>query len=248
MYDSNIGVGQGSVLLPILSTLYIAPIFHMLNFWVMNHSSLDRLPLSSFLSFVDNGLLIATDSSYIKTHDTLRLAYTHILSLFRDFGLIMEHSKTELFNFALSPGDTRLLSPPMDLGFAPFTGENRLVAKKTWRYLGVFFDWNLTFREHVKYYATKSISTVRCMRILGNSMWGLSPKYKRILYILCVIPVATYGLGCWYRPGTRGFKANMKMVNLTHSQGARWIMGAFRTAPTGGVLASAGLMPMHLTI
>jgi retron-type reverse transcriptase len=132
MYDSNVGVGQGSVLSPILSTLYIAPIFHMLNLWIANHSSVDSLPLSSFLSFVDNGLLIAMDSSYTKTHDTLRLAYTHILSLFRDFGLIMEHSKTELFNFALSPGDTRLLSPSMDLGFMLFTGENRLVAKKTW--------------------------------------------------------------------------------------------------------------------
>jgi hypothetical protein len=132
MYDSNVGVGQGSVLSPILSTLYIAPIFHMLNLWIMNHSSVDSLPLSFFLSFVDNGLLIATDSSYTKTHDTLRRVYTHILSLFRDFGLIMEHSKMELFNFALSPGDTRSLSPSMDLGFAPFTGENRLVAKKTW--------------------------------------------------------------------------------------------------------------------
>jgi hypothetical protein len=79
-------------------------------------------------------------------------------------------------------------------------------------------------------------------------MQGLSPKYKRVLYISCIIPVATYGLGCWYRLGTRGFKANMKMVNLMHSQGTRWIMGAFRTALTGGVLASAGLMPMHLTI
>jgi hypothetical protein len=170
MYDSNVGVGQGSVLSPILSTLYISPIFHMLNLWVANHYSTDRLSLLSFLSFVDDGLLIASDISYIKVHDTLRDAYTHILSLFRDFGLIMEHSKTELFNFAWSSGDTRLQNPSMNLGFAPFTGENCLVTKKTWQYLGVFFNCNLTFWKHIKFYATKLISTVRCMRVLGNSM------------------------------------------------------------------------------
>jgi hypothetical protein len=145
MYDSNVGVGQGSALSLILSTLYISPIFHMLNLWIANHSSTDRLPLLSFLSFVDDGLLIGTDLSYIKMHDTLCLVYTHILSLFRDFGLVMEHSKMELFNFTLSPGDTRSHNLSMDLGFVPFTGENCLVAKKTWQYLGVFFDQNLTF-------------------------------------------------------------------------------------------------------
>jgi hypothetical protein len=33
-----------------------------------------------------------------------------------------------------------------------------------------------------------------------------------------------------------------------HSQGAWWITGAFQTAPTGGILATAGLMPMHYNI
>jgi hypothetical protein len=38
------------------------------------------------------------------------------------------------------------------------------------------------------------------------------------------------------------------LLNLTHSQGARWITGAFRTSPTSGVLAAAGLMPMHYNL
>jgi hypothetical protein len=127
----------------------------------------------------------------------------------------------DFLNFAQSSGNTRSQNPSMDLGFALFTGKNCLVAKQTWQYLGVFFNWNLMFWEHVRFYATQLISTIQCMKILGNSMQGLSPKYKKVLYISCIIPVATYGLGCWYRLGTRGFKANIKAINLMHSQGVR---------------------------
>jgi hypothetical protein len=114
--------------------------------------------------------------------------------------------------------------------------------------LGIFFDRMLSFTVHVKFYANKSISTVCYMRILGNSNWGLTPKQKCMLYMSCVLPVATYGLWCWYRPGTRGFVSNIKLLNLTHSQGARWITGAFQTSPTSSILAAAGLMPMHYNL
>ncbi|EKM74013.1 hypothetical protein AGABI1DRAFT_48743, partial [Agaricus bisporus var. burnettii JB137-S8] len=158
----------------------------------------------------------------------------------------MEHTKTELFNFA-SKGKS-CEDPDIDLGFAPHTGATPLKPKKVWRYLGIFYDRTLKFHDHVKYYATKSISTVKCMRILGNSARGLSPTHKRTLYIACVQPVATYGFRCWYRPGLPGFRKNILMLNKTHRLGALWITGAFKTSPTGGVLAVAGLMPMHFIL
>jgi hypothetical protein len=160
----------------------------------------------------------------------------------------MEHTKMELFNFAESARYYDSPNPKLDLGFAPFTGNTPLAPKRIWQYLGIFYDRNLTFCEHVKHYATKSISTVRSMRILGNSSRGLTPKQKRTLYVSCVQPIATYGLRCWYKPGIRGFKTNIKLLNLTHNQGARWITGAFRTTPVGGMLAVAGLMPLHITL
>jgi hypothetical protein len=68
LYDCTVGVGQSSALSPI--ALYITSIFHMMDVW---NNPLDGIPpsISSFLSFVDDGLLIATDSSYERTHDSL---------------------------------------------------------------------------------------------------------------------------------------------------------------------------------
>jgi hypothetical protein len=50
-----------------------------------------------------------------------------------------------------------------------------LKPKEHWRYLGFFFDWHLLFHEHMCFYATKAISMVRTMGMLGNSFRGLSP-------------------------------------------------------------------------
>jgi len=47
-------VGQGSALSPILSVLYLAPIFHILE----KHLKILKI-LVSILSFVDDGLLVA---------------------------------------------------------------------------------------------------------------------------------------------------------------------------------------------
>ena len=53
-FNVDIGVGQESALSPILSTLYLAPILHILK----NQLKILKI-LISILSFVDNGLLVA---------------------------------------------------------------------------------------------------------------------------------------------------------------------------------------------
>src|SRR5258708_33634654 len=153
-FPCSVGVGQGSALLPILLALYIAPLFHMLDQWILELDELDSVspPLSSFLSFVDDGLLISTCSDFSSTHGSLKAAYGYMTGLLRDFGLTMEHSKMEFFDFY--PDKSLRDIPPLDLGF----GLPPLSSKRTWRYLGFYFDRQLTFKEHVKFYATKSIS------------------------------------------------------------------------------------------
>ncbi|KXN82409.1 hypothetical protein AN958_02581 [Leucoagaricus sp. SymC.cos] len=113
-----------------------------------------------------------------------------MFDLFVAFGLVLEHDKSELFHFSHHKGDD---NPPIDLGYAPYTGDTPLCPKPFWQYLGFYFDRQLTFREHVRYYSTKAISMVRAMGMLGNSLQGLSPKQKWLLYRSCVVPIATYG-------------------------------------------------------
>ncbi|EKM73651.1 hypothetical protein AGABI1DRAFT_134338 [Agaricus bisporus var. burnettii JB137-S8] len=60
----------------------------------------------------------------MDTHDTLKEAYAQMTSIFKDFGLVMEHTKTELFNFADSARNKNSPNPSINLGVAPFTRES----------------------------------------------------------------------------------------------------------------------------
>ena len=62
-FEVNIGVGQGSALSPILSTLYLTPFFYILEKRLLN------LNISiSMLSFVDNRLIIAQNRTLLSSN------------------------------------------------------------------------------------------------------------------------------------------------------------------------------------
>ncbi|KXN92955.1 hypothetical protein AN958_08929 [Leucoagaricus sp. SymC.cos] len=139
----------------------------------------------------------------------LKQAYRVIFQLFVAFGLVLEHNKSELFHFSHRKNDD---NPPIDLGYAPYMGDSPLCPKTFWRYLGFYFDRQLTFQEHIRYYSTKAISTVRAMGMLGNSLQGLTPKQKCLLYRLCVVPIATYSFHLWCH-GLHPHKAHLASLN-----------------------------------
>ena len=124
--------------------------------------------------------------------------YDTIVDITTRLSLKLEHNKNKLFHFTRSPRAGNL---PLDLGFAPFTGATPLQPKKYWRYLGIFFNCRLMFKEHVRFYSTKALTTVKAMRMFGNSSRGLEPKHKRLLYRSCVLPIATYGARIWFYDG-----------------------------------------------
>ncbi|CAA7263690.1 unnamed protein product [Cyclocybe aegerita] len=237
LQSADVGVGQGSALSPVISGLFIAP--------VMKLFYIKAAPLNmTLLSFVDDGTILAQSKQLDDNNVGLRKAYKIIYLLFVAFALVLEHDKTELFQFSCRRD---AYDPSLDLGYAPHTGTTPLKPKTYWRYLGFYFDHGLTFHEHVRYYATKAFTTVQAMRMLGNSTRGLSPKQRRLLYRSCVVPIATYGYCLWYFDGARN-KGALNQLKRMQRKAALWITGAFCTSPTGGLEALAGLIPVHLML
>jgi len=81
--------------------------------------------------------------------------------------------------------------------------------------------------------------------MLGNSLRGLNPIQKRHLYRCCTLPIVLYRFQLWYYnkvPLTYPLEKLKKMQR----RAAIWITGAFRTSPTAGIKAIAGLIPIHL--
>jgi len=167
-----------------------------------------------------------------------------VFQLTSTLGLILEHDKLEAFHFSRKHGDD---DPLVDLGYAPHTGNTLLKPNKIWRYLGFFFDRKLLFKEHATRYARKAFLATGAMLALGNSVRGLKPKHKCLLYRSCIMPIALYGIHLWNYDGAR-VKGTMKELTKIQRRAAIWILGAFKTSPTGAVESLAGLIPIHLQI
>ena len=95
--DVNVGVGQGLALSPVLSALYLSSFLYILE----NCPKILKI-LISILSFVDDGLLLSQSKSFSISNFCLFCSYNIVMTLLSKFGLIVEHSKTEVFHFTKS--------------------------------------------------------------------------------------------------------------------------------------------------
>jgi len=95
-FNTNVGVDQGSALSPILFAIYLAPIIKIFKKRIKNLK--ENIPTDIF-SFVDDGLLISQEKSYSLPSSFLLCSYNIMSKILLNTGLVIEHSKTELFHF-----------------------------------------------------------------------------------------------------------------------------------------------------
>jgi len=204
-------------------------------------NQLKKLKIStSFISFVDDGLFISQSNSIDISNSHLYCSYNVLTELLEKFSLVVEHSKTEIFHFNRSHG---AFNPPsLDLSLL---GGKVLLPSNTWKYLGFIFDKKLTFYQHVDFYANKAISTVKCMKLLGNSSRGINPLQKHLLYRSCILPITLYGFQLWFY-SRAPMAYHMKILNKMQRRAVIWILGAFKTFPSFGIEAIEDLIPIKL--
>ena len=176
------------MLSPILSALYLFLFLYILE------KCLKNLNISvSIISFVDDGLFISQSKSFHTSNCHLFCSYNVMTKLLKKFGLIVEYSKTDVFHFNRSHGN---FNPP-SLDLTPIKGII-LQPKNTWKYLGFIFDRKLSFHQYIDFYSNKAMSTVKCIKILGNLNWGINLIQKCLLYRMCVLSIVLYGFQLWF--------------------------------------------------
>ena len=151
------GIPQGSPLSPILSIIYSAELTKL--------KQLIKRQIISF-AYIDDGALLTSSHSLDINVERLKSTFHILTQWLTANGLQVQPDKVELMHFTKGPDKS---SPPLR-----FPNLRPITAPKTIRWLGFYLDRHLTFVEHSKILAARATATAHGMKILGNTVRGMS--------------------------------------------------------------------------
>ncbi|KAH8193506.1 hypothetical protein TruAng_012328 [Truncatella angustata] len=153
----------------------------------------------------------------------------------QDNGVEFDPAKTEIMHFSRK----RDTNNPIVTH-----GTTRKMAEPSMRWLGVFLDRKLTFRDHVKHWTGKASRVANHIRSLCNTVRGLPVASTRKAVTSCVIPVLTHGLEVRY-PGRERTRQDNTTSSCRVKKQLQQMQSVLRTA-TRAILPVWRTHPSHI--
>src|SRR6266700_526768 len=112
------------------------------------------------------------------------------------------------------------------------------------RWLGVFLDSKLTFKQYVKTKISKEKAAFYLVKRLGNTQRGLSLQALRQLYIACITTIADYGIQCWWKSKSRDHL--LARYQSLQNEALKLVLGAFKRSPSQAIEIKASIPPPRI--
>ena len=114
-------------------------------------------------------------------------------------------------------------------------GKTPIKVVRETKFLGVIFDTNLTFKNHIQYLKTSCQKALDILHVVGHTVWGAD----RIVLLRLYRPLVRSKLD--YRCIVYGSarRSILKQLDPIHHQGLRIALGAFRTSPAQSLCTEA---------
>lgn len=200
----NNGLPQGSVLAPLLFSLYIADIPET---------------TSRKFGYADDWALAVSHKDLDITESILTRDLSLIGTYFRKWKLQPNAAKTEVTTFHLN---NRLANKELQIQF-----EGRMLQhNRNPKFLGVILDRTLSFKHHLSGTAAKINTRNNILQKLCGTTWGSSAITLRISALGLVYPVAEYCAAVWIN------SAHTRLVDVQLNQTMRIITGTLKNTPT----------------
>ena len=198
---------------------------------------------SSLGMYVDDGALFACAEEWADVNKLLRARYTVCEEWLRRSGLAIEPDKTELIYFQ-KPGVAHAMPAPTWLELPlPSDSTYEVFPSDCVRYLGFFIQRRLNWKTHVTIMCNRAKASANALKLLGNTIRGLSMANWRLVLNAVCLPVLGYGCQLWYVQGRS--KGLIKQTQKVQNQMVRMVAGAFRTAPCEPLTHITRMLPME---
>jgi hypothetical protein len=228
------GIPQGSPVSPILFASYSSGVIK----WVE-----ERVSRTEGFSCVHDVGWIATGSDVSQLVRKLESCAWESI----DWAERQEHefvtAKTEDALFIRTCGHKKHLRPtltakiPVGNAFVRFK-------KEATRWLGVWMDGHLTFKEHHNRCMKKARAAEVGLRSLTRT-YGVVPACVRAVPIACIQAVALYGSELWCDPNEGSPRDDLHFLLIGQ---ARSTLGALPTTPGGALRQDSGLTPAAVAL
>ena len=214
------GVPQGSVLGPVLFSLFI-------------NDLPASLPSSVSCSLYADDLAIWSSSPLVPTAVEATQGALFRLERWSEYWCLpLNPSKCEAFFFSVDPHQANLQSNLLLLG-------SRLRFNPTPTFLEVTFDLTLSFSKHVSSLKARFFPRLKALRCISASSWGPSKES------LSLRPLLTYASPRWF-PFLSA--TNFTKLECLHQAASRAITGCLSSSPIPVLLTEAFLPPLRVTL
>src|SRR6266704_1433977 len=123
-------------------------------------------------------------------------------------------------------------------------GDIKISRKPLVRWLRVFLDSKLIFKQHVEIKISKAKTAFYLIKRLGNTQRGLSLQALRQLYIACVTTIADYGIQCWWKSKSRDYL--LARYQSLQNEALKLVLGAFRGSSSQAIEIEASIPPPRI--
>ena len=217
----TMGLPQGSPLSPVLYNVYTKGL-----------ADLDLRGPARVLTLADDGLIFKTTRDEQQAAEAVQEQLDNAAHWCQETGSSINPSKAQSLWCTLDNKAAGKTKPDVRFNGSVIERTNQL------RYLGMYFDRMLTFRQHVEATTLKCRKGLSVLKAMASK--GIEQRHLFQLYQSVVLSIMDYGLGL-----TTISTTNLQKLDRVQNEAMRTILGTTRDTPTEAMRYILDLPPMH---